>query len=273
MGGVSALIVSPCVAAPLAGALVYSARRATSALGGTALFSLAAGMSVPLLLVGASAGALLPRAGAWMVESRPRSACCCSAWRIWIVQPVLPAPLVLGAWGLLAARRAAVMLRAVRRAQPARAARRRAWLARRSASLLGLVGALQIVGAASGGSDPLQPLAHLRRAAASTRRPAMPRFQTRAQRRRARRRARSARPPGDARLLRRLVRLVQGDGALHVHRPGGADEARRRAAAEGRRHRQQCATTARCSSAFGLFGPPGTIFFDAAGAARSPARA
>ena len=64
MGGVSALIVSPCVAAPLAGALVYLSQTRDVWLGGTALFSLAAGMSIPLLLVGASAGALLPRARA-----------------------------------------------------------------------------------------------------------------------------------------------------------------------------------------------------------------
>jgi len=64
MGGVSALIVSPCVAAPLAGALLYLSQTRDVWLGGTALFSLAAGMSVPLLLVGASAGAILPRAGA-----------------------------------------------------------------------------------------------------------------------------------------------------------------------------------------------------------------
>jgi thiol:disulfide interchange protein len=64
-GGISALIVSPCVAAPLAGALVYLSQTRDVVLGGSALFSLAAGMSVPLLLVGASAGALLPRAGAW----------------------------------------------------------------------------------------------------------------------------------------------------------------------------------------------------------------
>ena len=68
MGGVSALIVSPCVAAPLAGALVYLSQTRDVWLGGTALFCLAAGMSIPLLLVGASAGALLPRAGGWMTE-------------------------------------------------------------------------------------------------------------------------------------------------------------------------------------------------------------
>ncbi|MEO6593986.1 MAG: protein-disulfide reductase DsbD, partial [Planctomycetota bacterium] len=66
MGGLSALIVSPCVAAPLAGALVYLSQTRDVALGGAALFSLAAGMSVPLLLLGVSAGTLLPKAGAWM---------------------------------------------------------------------------------------------------------------------------------------------------------------------------------------------------------------
>ena len=63
MGGLSALIVSPCVAAPLAGALIYISQTRDVVLGGTALFSLAAGMSVPLLLLGASAGAWLPKAG------------------------------------------------------------------------------------------------------------------------------------------------------------------------------------------------------------------
>ncbi|GAI33588.1 unnamed protein product, partial [marine sediment metagenome] len=66
MGAISALIVGPCVAAPLAGALLYISQTGNVVLGGSALFSMALGMSVPLLLVGASAGALLPRAGAWM---------------------------------------------------------------------------------------------------------------------------------------------------------------------------------------------------------------
>src|SRR5690606_10293391 len=63
MGAVSALIVSPCVSAPLAGALVYISQTRDVVLGGAALYALAWGMSVPLLLVGVSAGRLLPRAG------------------------------------------------------------------------------------------------------------------------------------------------------------------------------------------------------------------
>ncbi|MEG0886426.1 MAG: cytochrome c biogenesis protein CcdA, partial [Janthinobacterium sp.] len=66
MGAISALIVGPCVAAPLAGALLYISQTRDVVIGGSALFAMAVGMSVPLLLVGVSAGTLLPRAGAWM---------------------------------------------------------------------------------------------------------------------------------------------------------------------------------------------------------------
>jgi thioredoxin:protein disulfide reductase len=66
MGALSALIVGPCVAGPLAGALLYISQTGNAWIGGWALFSMAVGMSVPLLLIGLSAGSLLPRAGAWM---------------------------------------------------------------------------------------------------------------------------------------------------------------------------------------------------------------
>ena len=87
MGGVSALIVSPCVAAPLAAALVFLSQTHDVALGGSALFSLAAGMSVPLLLVGASAGALLPKAGAWMNDVKHLFGVLLLAVAVWTVQP------------------------------------------------------------------------------------------------------------------------------------------------------------------------------------------
>lgn len=66
MGFLSALIVGPCMAAPLAGALIYIGQTGDPILGGAALFTLSLGMGVPLLIVGASAGKLLPKAGAWM---------------------------------------------------------------------------------------------------------------------------------------------------------------------------------------------------------------
>ena len=136
---------------------------------------------------------------------------------------------------------AAAVLHAAGRSAPAPRPRRAAALARRQAAraLLGLVGVLQVVGAASGGD---RSAAAARRICGAQRRLAGAggcRASAGAQRRRARCRPALGRPAGDARLLRRLVRLVQGDGALHVHRSGGAAQARRRAAAEGRRHRQQ----------------------------------
>jgi thiol:disulfide interchange protein DsbD len=158
MGGVSALIVSPCVAAPLAGALLYLSQTRDVWLGGTALFSLAAGMSVPLLLVGASAGALLPRAGAWMVEVKMVFGVLLLGVALWTVQPVMARPLAVALWGGLAFLAAAILYSRGRLAPGAAATRPRAWRYG-VAGLLGLIGVLEIVGAAAGATDPLQPLA------------------------------------------------------------------------------------------------------------------
>jgi len=159
MGGVSALIVSPCVAAPLAGALVYLSQTRDVLLGGTALFSLAAGMSIPLLLVGASAGTLLPRAGAWMDGVKRLFGLMLLAVALYTVQPVLPSTLALASWGALLIGAAVVALAGGAHAAPTTPG----MLLRKSgAAVLALLGTLQLVGAASGGTDPLQPLGHLR---------------------------------------------------------------------------------------------------------------
>jgi thiol:disulfide interchange protein DsbD len=156
MGGLSALIVGPCVAAPLAGALVYISRTHDVWLGGIALFSLAAGMSVPLLLVGVSAGSLLPRAGGWMDRVKHFFGVMLLAVALWMVSPVLPSwGLMLGAAALLLA--SAVYLGAFDggSASPGRAATRGIGL------LLAVLAVLQLAGLASGGRDLLQPLQHL----------------------------------------------------------------------------------------------------------------
>ena len=159
MGGISALIVSPCVAAPLAGALLYISQTRDVALGGTALFALAVGMSVPLLALGASAGAWLPRAGAWMDDIKRLFGLALLGVALWIVQSLLPEAVVLAAWGTLLIA-AAVLLFEMHTAPGHAGASRR--LARHAlAATLGVLGLLQLVGAASGGRDPLQPLAHL----------------------------------------------------------------------------------------------------------------
>ena len=90
MGVISALIVSPCVAAPLAGALIYIGQTHNVLLGGVGLFALALGMGVPLLLIGASAGSLLPKAGGWMTVVRNLFGVLMLAMAAYIVWPVLP---------------------------------------------------------------------------------------------------------------------------------------------------------------------------------------
>ena len=90
MGAISALIVSPCVAAPLAGALIYISQTHDVVLGGVALFALSIGMGVPLLLIGASAGHVLPKAGPWMNAVRNFFGVLMLVMAAYIVWPVLP---------------------------------------------------------------------------------------------------------------------------------------------------------------------------------------
>ena len=158
MGGLSALIVGPCVAAPLAGALVYISQTRDVLLGGVALFALATGMSVPLLLVGLSAGSLLPRAGLWMERVKHFFGVMLLAVALWLVSPVLPSwGLMLGAASLLLV--TAVYLGAFERlpdaVTPGRAVTKGVGL------MLAVLATLQLAGLASGGRDLLQPLQHL----------------------------------------------------------------------------------------------------------------
>jgi thiol:disulfide interchange protein DsbD len=89
MGVLSAVIVSPCVAAPLAGALLYISQTRDVALGGAALFAMAIGMGIPLLAVGVSEGALLPKSGPWMVRVKHVFGVLLLAVALWIVWPLL----------------------------------------------------------------------------------------------------------------------------------------------------------------------------------------
>jgi thiol:disulfide interchange protein DsbD len=149
MGALSALIVGPCVAAPLAGALVYLSQTRDVLVGGAALFAMAIGMSIPLLLVGVSAGALLPRTGAWMEGVKRFFGVLLLAMAIWLVSPVLPAVVQMLAWSALGLGYGFYLLRA------------RHWAAMALGAAFALLGAMQLVGVASGGRDALAPLAHL----------------------------------------------------------------------------------------------------------------
>lgn len=166
MGGLSALIVGPCVAAPLAGALVYISQTRDVLVGGVALFSLACGMSVPLLLVGVSAGSLLPRAGGWMEHVKHAFGVMLLAVAIWMVSPVLPG------WALMALVGALLVITAVYLGAFERLPDARGWprLVKGVGVLFALVGAVQFLGLLSGGRDVLQPLSHLaqRRGAAES---------------------------------------------------------------------------------------------------------
>ena len=159
MGGISALILSPCVTAPLAGALLFISQSGDVVQGGAALFSMASGMSVPLLLLGASAGRWVPKAGAWMHGIKRLFGLLMLAVALWLAQPVLPIAAVLGLWGLLLLL-AGLLLRPFDGHGQHRHALRSAL--QRAVGVIALVlGLMQIVGAASGGNDPLRPLAHL----------------------------------------------------------------------------------------------------------------
>jgi thioredoxin:protein disulfide reductase len=142
MGVLSAVIVSPCVSAPLAGALLEISRSGDMLLGGSALFAMALGMGVPLMVVGVSEGALLPRAGGWMVAIKNFFGLMLLAVAVWIVSPVLPPLAMMLAWSLLAFGLAGML--------------RRSWVA---AAFPLLVGAAILTGALAGSRDPLRPLA------------------------------------------------------------------------------------------------------------------
>ncbi len=102
MGFISTLIVGPCVTAPLAGALIYIAKTGDAVIGGAALFSLGLGMGAPLLLIGTSAGKLLPRSGSWMNTTKNIFGILLLAMAIYMISRFLPTQITMGLYGILA---------------------------------------------------------------------------------------------------------------------------------------------------------------------------
>lgn len=155
MGLLSALIVGPCVAPPLAGALIFIGQTGDWLLGGGALFALGLGMGAPLIAVGTSAGKLLPKAGPWMEAVKAVFGVALLAVAIFLLERILPPAAAMALWGLLLIC-SAVYLGALQRLPPAAGGWRKLWQG------LGLFlltyGVLMLVGVAAGGKDTWQPL-------------------------------------------------------------------------------------------------------------------
>jgi thiol:disulfide interchange protein DsbD len=159
MGALSALIVGPCVAAPLAGALLYIAQTGNATLGGAALFVMALGMGAPLLLVGAFSRTLLPKSGPWMEGVKKFFGVIMLATALWLVSPVIPLWSQMLGWALLMVV-PAIFLHALD-PLPSNA---HGWqrLGKGLGVVLLLGGAAMLMGVLGGAKDPLQPLGFLR---------------------------------------------------------------------------------------------------------------
>lgn len=158
MGALSALVVGPCVAPALMGALIYIGRTGDAVLGGGALFSMALGMGVPLMVWGTSAGKLLPKAGPWMNAVKAVFGVGLLGLAIWMLERILPASVIMLLWGALAIA-CAVYLGALTRLADGVSGWRKLWQA--LGVMLLVVGVLQFIGAASGARHWSQPLSGL----------------------------------------------------------------------------------------------------------------
>ena len=152
MGAISALVVSPCVTPILAGALIYVAASGDAFTGAASLFALSIGMGVPLIIAGTGGGSVLPKAGHWMDDIKRFFGVVMLGVAIWLLDRIISDTITLGLYGLLCAVYG-VQLGALEAAGEGLARLKRGF-----ALVLALYGSVMIVGALSGGTDPLQPL-------------------------------------------------------------------------------------------------------------------
>lgn len=153
MGVLSALVVSPCVSAPLAGALVYLSTTGDAVLGGLALLALGLGMGTPLIALGTTGASVLPKAGGWMDSIKVFFGVLLLGVAIWMLERILPGQITLLLWGLLAVMYG-IQLGAL---EPASRASQR--LIKGIGWILLLYGAAALWGSLQGNANPLQPLA------------------------------------------------------------------------------------------------------------------
>ncbi len=156
MGVLSALIVGPCVAAPLVGALIYIGQTGDAVLGGMALFTMSIGMGIPLIIIGISAGHFLPKAGQWMDAIKAVFGVMLLAVAIWMLERIIPGQVTMLLWASLLII-SAVYLGALDGTKLL--GWRKLW--KGLGFILLVYGILLIIGAASGNMNPLQPLQNL----------------------------------------------------------------------------------------------------------------
>lgn len=148
MGSISSLIISPCVSPPLVGVLAYIGQTGDVWLGASALLALGIGMGIPLLVIGASAGKLLPKAGPWMQTVEKLMGIMMLAFAIWIVSRIIPGPVTLFLWSIFLIG-ISVFMGVFSKAKQR--------LRRRFALIIFIYGIILMIGAALGNSDPLHP--------------------------------------------------------------------------------------------------------------------
>ncbi|WP_394559651.1 protein-disulfide reductase DsbD [Aquipseudomonas alcaligenes] len=162
LGVLSSLLVSPCVSAPLAGALLYISASGDALGGGLKLLALGLGMGAPLVLFAVGGGALLPKSGNWMIGVRNLFGALLLAVAIWLLERVVPGQVSLALWGLWAAG-IALWLGVLELAPKTHH--------QKLAQLVGLplliYAVVAWVGALQGASDPLRPLGRAEAAVAS----------------------------------------------------------------------------------------------------------
>ena len=155
MGALSSLIVGPCVAAPLAGALIYIGQTGNAVLGGSALFAMGMGMGVPLLLLGASAGKLLPKAGTWLYSTKAVFGVIMLAVAVWMLSRILPPAIIILLWAMLLIL-PAIYLNAIDPLPENSSGWRKLW---KGVGLMMLAyGLLLLIGFSMGNNNPLKPL-------------------------------------------------------------------------------------------------------------------
>ena len=159
MGALSAVIVGPCVAAPLAGALLYVSQSRDVLLGGSALFMMAVGMGLPLLVIGTSAGALLPKAGAWMQAVKNFFGFLLLGAAVWMISPLIPVIAQMLCWSVLMIV-SGIYLHAIDPLPAGASGFRKLWKGIGVIALL--IGIALLAGGLSGGRDLFQPLSGLR---------------------------------------------------------------------------------------------------------------